>query len=311
MSGAVYLCPILHLESAANFFTGNRWSSWNADLLVGMVVGAHPLSLFSATTSWVRCLHRVSNFYKNISVRPSLLPSSRACIGRNVALNSSTSTLCYPNRAVLGFWDLLYTFVSVLLKSIHQLTKKNWLELGNSGLLELLLLPPIYLALKRITAQWTEFYNIGEHIRDYAILSAVSRDPLFTKDPWLDSLNLYYYTYWYRFGYLVKKLFDFTTAETYHFLICFVLAYLFVLVLRLCRSAFKFNWKESLFVTSLTVLGSNILGLITTSKDGFWWGPSRAVSAGVARSLLVICPWGSSPALPFINLPTTISITSF
>lgn len=188
-----------------------------------------------------------------------------------------------PIEPVLTFWFSVVVCLLVLSLSVYQLCRIKAREVNQSGILEFLLLAPVFLILKKITAQWTEFYNIGEHIRDFAILSAVSSDPVSPKEPWLDSLNLYYYTYWYRTGYLVKKLFNLTTAETYHFLICFSFALLFVLLLRVSRTVMKFSWAQSLFVASITVFGSNILGIITASKDGFWWGPSRAVGAGITE----------------------------
>lgn len=191
--------------------------------------------------------------------------------------------LLIPIEPVLGFSCSLFLCLFVLFISIYRLFRTGSREIDQAGVIEFSLLAPVFFLLRRITAQWTEFYNIGEHIRDFTILSAVTRDPIFTKEPWLDSLSLYYYTYWYRVGYLFKKLFNFTTAETYHYLICFSFALLFVLLLRVSRTVMKLTWAQSLFVSSITVFGSNILGVVTASKDGFWWGPSRAVSAGITE----------------------------
>jgi uncharacterized membrane protein len=188
-----------------------------------------------------------------------------------------------PLASLLGFSLSVLLSLAVLVLVIRELFRKESLTFKNSGFLELLLTIPIFSFLKKITLQWSEFYNIGEHIRDFAVLSAVIRDPISPKDPWLDSLDLYYYTYWYRSGYVLKNLFNLTTAETYHYLMCFSLTLLFVALVRVSKAVFEQNYVTSIFVATIVTFGSNLLGVLTASQNEFWWGPSRAVQAGITE----------------------------
>ena len=191
-----------------------------------------------------------------------------------------------PLEPSIGFYSSLViaeAFILLILKWNFRQKRITAEPILNSGLLELFTIAPLYLMFQKLISKWPEFYNLGEHLRDFSIISAVARSPMSPKDPWCNSLDLYYYTYWYRFGYVIKQIFNLTTAERYQFLVAFCLSLLFAVLLRASRILLQLNWQESFFIAFATVFGSNISGIVSASEDAFWWGPSRAYKAGITE----------------------------
>ncbi len=180
---------------------------------------------------------------------------------------------------VIGGSALVLAVISRLPLRLERLRSQR----AGSGFGELMLVPILYLPLRLLVSRWPEFYNLGEHIRDFAVLSAVIRDPLHPADPWCDSLVLNYYVYWYRFAAIVGRIVPLSTASTYHLFIALTPAVLFALLTRLGRIAGGWSWLVSLSAAAIITFGSNVAGLIAVGQHTFWWGPSRAIPVGITE----------------------------
>ena len=183
----------------------------------------------------------------------------------------------------IGFYPACMFSLGLCFSVLKLIIRQNRRPFSESGFPELLLLVPVYWSLRVLIDQWPEFYNLGEHIRDFAVLSAVTRNPNNPAEPWCDSLSLNYYTYWYRFAFVFKQFFSLSTASVYHSLMSFALSYLFVLLLRLGRIGLELNSKQSFFLSLAVCFGSNVAGLLVAISGGFWWSPSRVFQAGITE----------------------------
>jgi len=134
-----------------------------------------------------------------------------------------------------------------------------------------------------LTSRWPEFYNIGEHLRDFSILSEVIREPLQPREPWCNSLPLGYYIYWYRLGAIFSRVFNLGVAETCQLLISFAPALTLAILIRCFRKLGGGGLIISFFVASLIIFGSNISAIQSVFQHGHWWSPSRAISIGITE----------------------------
>jgi uncharacterized membrane protein len=186
-----------------------------------------------------------------------------------------------PLTEWIGFWGaLICSFVLLL-----ALLKRSLLRApGATGLAELLAVVLLWFPLHYLSSElWPEFYNIGERLRDFAVLAEVTENPLHPRDPWCHAFPLNYYIYWYRFGAVLKSAFGLTVAETYHLLVSFVPAVIFGCALYLFRTGFGASLPVGVVASAVLVFGSNLKGLQVAFTGRHWWSPSRAISIGITE----------------------------
>jgi uncharacterized membrane protein len=193
---------------------------------------------------------------------------------------------CIPLVAVPLF-PLIGTYLATILATILILallsrsTLRSSQPMSGSG--ELVLFAVSWILLRHLIEAWPEFYNLGEHLRDFAILSEVIRHPLQPKDPWCNALILNYYVYWYRFAAILTSIFGLSIAETYHQMIAFAPAATFAILVRCFRICGRWSFRSSLVSSALILFGSNVSGVVTVATAGHWWKPSRAIEIGITE----------------------------
>lgn len=129
---------------------------------------------------------------------------------------------------------------------------------------------------------WPDFYQLGERLRDYALISSVVNSPITAEEPWMAGTNLNYYLYWYRLGHCFHALFGLPIWQVYHQLQSFTYALFFSAAFVLFRSAASFSFIGALCGATLIALGSNIEGVQHFfTGDNNWWGPSRVIHGAI------------------------------
>ena len=130
--------------------------------------------------------------------------------------------------------------------------------------------------------RWPDFFPLGERLRDYSMLNAVSLNPIDPGEPWMEGYPLYYYRYWYRFGAMIGKVSGLPVWSVYHFLVAIPLGAFFAIAYRFLREHVKLSEFKSLLIATLTAYGSNLAGVIFWwERDKNWWGPSRVIKGAI------------------------------
>lgn len=137
--------------------------------------------------------------------------------------------------------------------------------------------------------QWVDFYDLGERLRDYALLASAIDSPVVPREPWMEGATLNYYVFWYRFGAMLSSVLAIPEWDTYHTIISFSIAFYAAVVFQIVRVIFGCKaWLSSL-AALLIPFGPNIAGMLvlTRSKNGGfetdpgWWGPSRVIQGAI------------------------------
>lgn len=129
---------------------------------------------------------------------------------------------------------------------------------------------------------WPDFYQLGERLRDYAVLSATIKSPVEPLEPWLAGAPLNYYLYWYRFGHFMYTLFGIPIWEVYHQLQSFTFALFTTTVFVIFWKFIRLPLWGAAFVSAAVALGSNWEGVrFFLKSDVNWWGPSRVIPGAI------------------------------
>ncbi|MFN4894574.1 MAG: DUF2298 domain-containing protein [Pseudomonadota bacterium] len=136
---------------------------------------------------------------------------------------------------------------------------------------------------------WVDFYDLGERLRDYALLASAIDSPVVPREPWMEGTTLNYYVFWYRFGAMLSSVLSLPVWDTYHSLVSFSIAFYAAVVFQIVRVIFGCRaWLSSL-AALLIPFGPNIAGMLTLTRsksggfehDNGWWGPSRVVQGAI------------------------------
>ena len=151
--------------------------------------------------------------------------------------------------------------------------------------LPLLLFCLVYSGLLYLCHLWPDFINLGERLRDYAILSSVINSPFEVKEPWMVGQGLNYYAYWYRFGAMLAAIGQYPVWEVYHQLLAFSLAFYTAVAFRLFRRHLHFSCWGALAAALLIAGGSNFkaAGIFLSQQLDWWkfWGISRVIQGTI------------------------------
>ncbi|MBX7143539.1 MAG: hypothetical protein K1X79_03735 [Oligoflexia bacterium] len=129
---------------------------------------------------------------------------------------------------------------------------------------------------------WPDFYQLGERLRDYALISSVVNSPITAEEPWMAGTSLNYYLYWYRLGHTFHSLFNLPIWQVYHQLQAFTYSLFFTAAFALFRRGAKFSIFGSLCGAVLIAVGSNVEGVRHFfTGDNNWWGPSRVIQGAI------------------------------
>ncbi len=129
---------------------------------------------------------------------------------------------------------------------------------------------------------WPDFVDIGERLRDYALLASNINSPLEAREPWMVGANLNYYLYWYRFGHFISKLLPLEVWNTYHFMSAFSISFFVAGCYRLMNRYLGISIPASLCLSLVIGFGSNVAGIIDFLKSSdSWWGPSRVIKGAI------------------------------
>jgi uncharacterized membrane protein len=137
--------------------------------------------------------------------------------------------------------------------------------------------------------QWVDFYDLGERLRDYALLASAIDSPVVPREPWMEGTTLNYYVFWYRFGAMLSSVLAIPVWDTYHTIISFSVAFYAAVVFQIVRVIFGCRAWLSSIAALLIPFGPNIAGMLilTRSKSGGferdngWWGPSRVIQGAI------------------------------
>lgn len=136
--------------------------------------------------------------------------------------------------------------------------------------------------------QWVDFYDLGERLRDYALVASAIDSPVVPREPWMDGAGLNYYVFWYRFAAMLSSVLGLPIWDTYHTIISFSVAFYGAVVFQIVRVVLGGGtWLASL--SSLVIpFGPNVAGMLILkrTKEGFatdegWWGPSRVIQGAI------------------------------
>ena len=137
---------------------------------------------------------------------------------------------------------------------------------------------------------WPDFVDLGERLRDYAILSSSIHSPVQPLEPWMDGIKLNYYVYWYRFGNLLSNVLGIEVWQAYHVAVSFAISFYAAVVFQLVRVVVRGSPSLAFFSGILIPFGSNVAGVLSWKRaekgmgwepDNGWWGPSRVLQGAI------------------------------
>lgn len=136
---------------------------------------------------------------------------------------------------------------------------------------------------------WFDFYDLGERLRDYALLASAIDSPVIPKEPWMEGATLNYYVYWYRFGAMLSSLLSINAWDAYHVLVSFSIAFYGAVIFQIVRVVFGGSMLISALGAIFIPFGPNVAGMMVWSAkkgggfetDPGWWGPSRVIQGAI------------------------------
>jgi|GEM_PF-943388 len=136
---------------------------------------------------------------------------------------------------------------------------------------------------------WYDFYDLGERLRDYALLASAIDSPIVPKEPWMEGATLNYYVYWYRFGAMLNSLLSINVWDTYHVLVSFSIALYGAVIFQIIRLVFGASTLVGALGAVFIPFGPNVAGMMVWSakkgggfeSDPGWWGPSRVIQGAI------------------------------
>ncbi len=163
----------------------------------------------------------------------------------------------------------------------ERLTRSDWSPL--------IAFAAVYSLAYLLCMQWVDFYDLGERLRDYALLASAIDSPVVPREPWMEGTTLNYYVFWYRFGAMLSSVLAIPAWDTYHTIVSFSAAFYAAVVFQIVRVIFGCRAWLSWLAALLIPFGPNIAGMLilTRSKDGGferdngWWGPSRVIQGAI------------------------------
>jgi uncharacterized membrane protein len=184
--------------------------------------------------------------------------------GRVLPLDGAVYIVTLAVLLVLAYW----------ICGFRDPRRRHWSDYGG-----LLLFLSSFAVLHGLCMQWPDFFPMGERLRDYALISAVVKNPLGPQEPWFSGFPLYYYTGWYRFGHMLHHVVGLEVWQIYHVLVALPLAWLLSATWLVCYKLFAGHLMASCSTAFLVALGSNIRGVIFffNRETGSWWAPSRVI----------------------------------
>lgn len=147
----------------------------------------------------------------------------------------------------------------------------------------------IYSVAYFLCLQWVDFYDLGERLRDYALLASAIDSPVVPREPWMEGATLNYYVFWYRFGAMLSSVLALPVWDTYHTIISFSIAFYAAVIFQIVRVIVGCRAWLSALAAIVIPFGPNIAGMLvlTRSKaggfehDNGWWGPSRVIQGAI------------------------------
>lgn len=137
---------------------------------------------------------------------------------------------------------------------------------------------------------WPDFIDLGERLRDYAILASSIESPIEPREPWMEGIQLNYYVYWYRFGNLTSNILGLEVWQAYHVAISFAISFYSAVLFQLLRVVVGASPALAVFAGMLIPFGSNVAGIFSLKRaekgfgwepDNGWWGPSRVIQGAI------------------------------
>lgn len=146
----------------------------------------------------------------------------------------------------------------------------------------------VYCIAYALCMKWVDFYDLGERLRDYALLASAIDSPVVPKEPWMEGYPLNYYVFWYRFGAMLSSVLGLGPWETYHMVISFSIAFYGAVLFQIVRVVLGGSvWLAALSSVCIP-FGPNVAGMLMLkrTKEGFapdegWWGPSRVIQGAI------------------------------
>lgn len=137
--------------------------------------------------------------------------------------------------------------------------------------------------------QWVDFYDLGERLRDYALLASAIDSPVQPKEPWMEGFPLNYYVFWYRFGAMLSSVLSIDVWDTYHTMISISMALYGAVVFQIIRVVLGGSTLLASLGALFIPFGPNVAGIFILSRDkqgNFitdpgWWGPSRVIQGAI------------------------------
>jgi uncharacterized membrane protein len=136
--------------------------------------------------------------------------------------------------------------------------------------------------------KWVDFYDLGERLRDYALLASAIDSPVTPKEPWMEGYPLNYYVFWYRFGAMLSSVLGMGPWDTYHVIISFSMAFYGAVIFQIVRVVLGGSQLLAGLSALCIPFAPNVAGMLMLkrTKEGFapdegWWGPSRVIQGAI------------------------------
>jgi uncharacterized membrane protein len=137
--------------------------------------------------------------------------------------------------------------------------------------------------------RWVDFYDLGERLRDYALLASAIDSPVRPKEPWMEGFPLNYYVFWYRFGAMLSSLLSIDVWDTYHTIISISMALYGAVIFQIIRVVLGGTTLLAALGALFIPFGPNVAGMLILSRDKQgkfitdpgWWGPSRVIQGAI------------------------------
>lgn len=204
-----------------------------------------------------------------------------------LALLLLTPIVAFPLAQVIGPGPVpYYVAFALLFVVLLILSRSHRRKFGAGGSLT----PLIPLALFIVSFSlysylchlWPDFYQLGERLRDFAVLASTLRSPIEAREPWMAGAPLSYYLYWYRFGHFLSVVFQLPPWEVYHQLQSFTFALYSSAIFVLFRNFLGLPGWAAFGAAAAISVGSNVEGIRHFLRaDDNWWGPSRVIPGAI------------------------------
>ena len=194
-----------------------------------------------------------------------------------------------PIYAYFSFIFIISIFTGYSLIYFEKLSFLNWLRsISASSIFTKLegyvVFIVFYLFFYSLSVRWSDFYSLGERLRDLALIGAGISEPVFIQEPWMAGVKLNYYAYWYRFCHLLSVFLGLKHYQIYHIIVSMAPSFLRAVIYKIFRNIYFYTKQQSFYLSALLLISSNPAGIkLFFMNNSTWWYPSRVIKGTISE----------------------------